>query len=58
MKAPAETVKKKREASQKENAEVRTRLKVFGEEGLHEKLHTVRGHLDHIRQKNLIGLFA
>ena len=46
------TVEKKREAAQKENTEVRTRLKVFGEEGLHEKLHAARSHLDHIRQKN------
>jgi len=46
------TVEKKREAAQKENTEVRTRLKVFGEEGLHEKLHAAQSHLDHIRQKN------
>ena len=46
------TVEKKREAVQKENTEVRTRLKVFGEEGLHEKLHAARSHLDHIRQEN------
>ncbi|MBW1867993.1 MAG: hypothetical protein JRI73_01570, partial [Deltaproteobacteria bacterium] len=46
------TVEKKREAAQKENTEVRTRLKVFGEEGLHEQLHAARSHLDHIRQKN------
>ncbi len=31
--------------------EVRTRLKVFGEEGLHEKLHAAQSHLDHIRQE-------
>jgi DNA repair exonuclease SbcCD ATPase subunit len=46
------TVEKKREAAQKENTEVRTRLKVFGEEGLHEKLHAAQSHLDHIRQEN------
>jgi uncharacterized protein YhaN len=46
------TVEKKREAAQKENTEVRTRLKVFGEEGLHEKFHTAQSHLDHIRQEN------
>jgi DNA repair exonuclease SbcCD ATPase subunit len=45
------TVEKKREAAQKENTEVRTRLKVFGEEGLHEKLHAAQSHLDHIRQE-------
>ena len=47
------TVEKKREAAQKENTEVRTRLKVFGEEGLHEKLHAAQSHLDHIRQENV-----
>ena len=46
------TVEKKREAAQKENTEVRTRLKFFGEEGLHEKLHAAQSHLDHIRQEN------
>ena len=46
------TVEKKREAAQKENTEVRTRLRVFGEEGLHEKLLAARSHLDHIRQEN------
>jgi len=46
------TVKKKREAAQKENTEVRTRLDIFGEEGLHEKLHAAQSHLDHIRQEN------
>ncbi|MBW2630939.1 MAG: AAA family ATPase [Deltaproteobacteria bacterium] len=46
------TVEKKHETAQKENTEVRTRLKVFGEEGLHEKLHTAQSHLDHIRQEN------
>ena len=46
------TIEKKREAAQKENTEVRTRLKVFGEEGLHEKLHAAQTHLDHIMQEN------
>jgi DNA repair exonuclease SbcCD ATPase subunit len=46
------TVEKKREAAQKENTEVRTRLKVFGEEGLHEKLNAAQSHLDHIRLEN------
>ena len=46
------TVEKKREAAQKENTEVRTRLKVFGEEGLHEKLHAAESHLDHMRKEN------
>ena len=46
------TVEKKREAAQNENTEVRTRLRMFGEEGLHEKLLTARSHLDHIGQEN------
>ena len=52
-KGSLETVEKKREAAQKENTEVRTRLKIFGEEGLHEKLHAAQSHLDHIRQDNV-----
>lgn len=47
-----QTAEKKREAAQKENTEVRTRLKIFGEEGLHEKLHAAQRHLDHIQQEN------
>ncbi|MCL7412854.1 MAG: AAA family ATPase [ANME-2 cluster archaeon] len=47
-----QTVEKTRLAAQKENMEVRTRLKIFGEEGLHEKHHTARSHLEHIRQEN------
>ena len=46
------TVQKKNEAAQKENTEVRTRLKIYGEEGLHEKLHLAKSHFDHIRQEN------
>ena len=51
-KGSLKTIKKTRAAAQKENTEVRTRLKVFGEEGLHEKLHAAQSHLDHIRQEN------
>ena len=46
------TVQKKREAAQTEHIQIQTRLKVFGEEGLHEKFHAARSHLDHIRQEN------
>jgi len=46
------TVEKKRDDAQKENTEVQTRLKVFGEEGLYEKLHATQSHLDHIQQEN------
>ena len=45
------TLKKKFEAAKKENIEVRTRLKMSGEEGLHEKLHAAQSHLDHISRE-------
>jgi DNA repair exonuclease SbcCD ATPase subunit len=51
-KGSLQTAEKKRAAAQQENTEVRTRLKVFGEEGLHEKLHTAQSHLNYIRQEN------
>jgi DNA repair exonuclease SbcCD ATPase subunit len=47
-----ETVKKKREAAQNESTEVRTRLKIHGEEGLHEKLQSARSRLAHLRREN------
>ncbi|MFC1856864.1 AAA family ATPase [Thermodesulfobacteriota bacterium] len=50
-KGSLQTIEKKRESAQQENTEVRTRLKVFGEEGLHEKLQAARGHLNFNRQK-------
>ena len=50
-KGSLQTVEKTREAAQKENTEVRTRLKVSGEDGLHEKLHAAQSHLDYIRQE-------
>ena len=51
-KGSLQTVEKKREAAQEENTEVRTRLKLLGEEGLHETLHAAQSHLDHIQQEN------
>ena len=51
-KGSLQTVEKKRESAQQENTEVRTRLKVFGEEGLHEKLQAAQSHLNYIRQEN------
>ena len=50
-KGSLQTIEKKREAAQQENTEVRTRLKVFGEEGLHEKLQAARSHLNYNRQE-------
>ncbi len=46
------TIEKKRQVAQNESTEVRTRLKLLGEEGLHEELQAARSHLDHIRQEN------
>ena len=51
-KGSLKTTEKTLAAAQQENTEVRTRLKVFGEEGLHEKLHAARSRLDHIRREN------
>jgi len=51
-KGSLQTVEKKREAAQQENTEVRTRLKVFGEEGLHEKLQAAQSNLNYIWQEN------
>ena len=52
-KGSLQTAEKKREDAQKEDTEVQTRLKVFGEEGLYEKLHAAQSHLDHIQQENV-----
>ena len=51
-KGSLETAQKKRAEAQEEATEVRTRLKIFGEEGLHEKLHAAQSHLDHTTQDN------
>jgi len=52
-KGSLQTAEKKREVAQIENTEVRTRLSILGEEGLHEKLHVAQSHLEHIRQENV-----
>ena len=52
VRGSVERVQKEREARQEENTEVRTRLKVSGEEGLHEKLHAAQSKLEHIRAEN------
>ncbi|MCK5642132.1 MAG: hypothetical protein KAJ19_15110, partial [Gammaproteobacteria bacterium] len=51
-KGSLQTIKNKLGDAQNENTEVRTRLKVFGEEGLYEKLHAAQSHFDHIHQEN------
>jgi uncharacterized protein YhaN len=59
VKALAETAKgsllttqKRRNAAQTEQTEVQTRLKIHGEEGLHEKLHMSQTNLERIETKN------
>lgn len=47
-----QTVSESREAAQKEDTEVRARLKLLGEDGLQEKLDAARSRLEHIRQAN------
>jgi hypothetical protein len=50
-KGSLQTTEKKRESVQQENTRVQTHLKVFGEEGLHEKLEAARGHLNYNMQE-------
>jgi len=51
-KGSLQTIKNKLGDAQNENTEVRTRLKVLGEDGLYEKLHAAQSHFDHINQEN------
>jgi len=46
------TTQKRRNAAQTELTEVQTRLKIHGEEGLHEKLHMSQTNLERIETKN------
>ncbi len=46
------TVAKKLTAAQTEDTEVRTRLKVLGEEGLHEQLQRAQSQFLHLQQEN------
>jgi hypothetical protein len=52
-KGSLKTILSKRDAARQENTQVRTRLKVFGEEGLHEKLLTAQSNIDHIQRENV-----
>ena len=52
-----QTSRTKREAAQKENTQVRTRLKFVGEDGLYEKLQVAGSQLQSIRSEN-IALFS
>ena len=51
-KASLGTVENKYKAAQQEIIEVRTRLRVHGEEGLHEKLDAAQSHLNHLQVEN------
>jgi len=46
-----DTVETKRQQAQDENTEVLTRLRVFGEEGLHEQLQATMIHLNHLTRE-------
>lgn len=50
--ASLQTVQKKRRNAQTELTEVQTRLKVLGEDGLHEKLHVAESCSEHVRREN------
>lgn len=46
------TTKKRKEAAQTEHTEVQTRLKIHGEEGLHDKLQTAKSRLERLSSEN------
>jgi DNA repair exonuclease SbcCD ATPase subunit len=48
-----QTTQSRRNAAQTELTEAQTRLKIHGEEGLHEKLHASQTNLERIESKNL-----
>ena len=47
-----QTTQARRSSAQTELTEVQTRLKIHGEEGLHEKLHMAQTHLERISHEN------
>ena len=51
-----QTTQKRRIAAQTELTEVQTRLKIYGEEGLHEKLHVAQSRFERL-EKNNVSLF-
>ncbi len=46
------TIRKKRKNAQTGLTEVQTRLKVLGEDGLHEQLHAAESRLEHVRRES------
>ncbi len=51
-KGSLQTTQSGRTAAQTELTEVQTRLKIHGEEGLHEKLHMAQSHLEQVSHEN------
>jgi len=51
-KGSLQTTQARRSSAQTELTEVQTRLKIHGEEGLHEKLHMAQTHLERISHEN------
>lgn len=51
-KGSLQTTQNRRSAAQTELTQVQTRLKIHGEEGLHEKVHTMQIHLERIEHEN------
>ena len=51
-KGSLQTTQVRRSSAQTELTEVQTRLKIHGEEGLHEKLHMAQTHLERISHEN------
>ncbi len=52
-KGSLQTTQKRSAAAQTELTEVQTRLKIHGEEGLHERLNTAQSRLEHLEKDNL-----
>jgi DNA repair exonuclease SbcCD ATPase subunit len=52
-KGSLQTTQNRRSAAQTEMTEVQTRLKIHGEEGLHEKLHRAQSHHERVQKRNL-----
>ena len=52
-KGSLQTAQNRRATVQKDLTEVQTKLKIFGEEGLHEKLHAMQSRLEHVGKQKL-----
>lgn len=52
-KGSLQTTKKRRTAAQTDLTKVQERLRIHGEEGLHEKLHVAQSHVERLEKENL-----